>query len=180
MATSQKEIFFSSGLEYYIGGRSAVRAGLNPLAGNLLHHAIEMCLKGSISKTLEELKKLGHNLPKIWKEFKKQIKDPALDQFDPLINQLHRFDDIRYPDSVLATDTASRVSFGPPSPAVADARTDPGGREPTYQLWLGEIDELLIKICAASSMDPKYLLSGLNEVAMQSLTEENPHWARLP
>jgi len=160
MAISQKDVFFSSGLQYYIGGRSAVRAGLNPVAGNLLHHAIEMCLKGGLSKTLEELKKLGHNLPKIWKEFKKQIKDPAVDQFDTVINQLHRFEEIRYPDSVLALGMTSRVSFGPPSPAVADARTDPGGREPTYELWLGEIDELLIKICAASSVDPKYFLSG--------------------
>ena len=34
-------MFFDLGFQYYIGGRYAVAAGLAPVAGNLLHHAIE-------------------------------------------------------------------------------------------------------------------------------------------
>jgi hypothetical protein len=44
-------LFFSAGSQYYIAGRFGVFAGLNPVVGNLLHHAIEMDLKGALSKT---------------------------------------------------------------------------------------------------------------------------------
>ena len=30
--------------------RSLCRLGLNPTAGNLLHHSVEMCLKGALAK----------------------------------------------------------------------------------------------------------------------------------
>jgi hypothetical protein len=42
------------------------------VTGNVFHHAVEMFLKGALAKTkpLSDLKKLGHNLPNIWKEFR--------------------------------------------------------------------------------------------------------------
>ena len=54
------DIFFIfSAIDYYVAGRYSVLAGLNPTAGNQLHHAVEMCLKGGLAKkgkTLDELK----------------------------------------------------------------------------------------------------------------------------
>ena len=38
--------FFGFGYQYYLAGRYAVAAQLLPIAANLLHHAIEMLLKG--------------------------------------------------------------------------------------------------------------------------------------
>ena len=58
---------FGLGLDYYIAGRAAAMAGLAPVAGNLLHHAVEMLVKADLSKTipLVELKarRFGHGLP---------------------------------------------------------------------------------------------------------------------
>jgi hypothetical protein len=54
-------LFFSTGTQYYVSGRYAVTAGLSPVAGNLLHHAVEMSLKGGLARSMElkELKDLG-------------------------------------------------------------------------------------------------------------------------
>jgi hypothetical protein len=48
---------FLLGSQYYIAGRFLTLAQTIPVAGNLLHHAIEMCLKGALtqSHTLEKL-----------------------------------------------------------------------------------------------------------------------------
>jgi hypothetical protein len=42
--------FFDRSIQYYAAGRFAFHSGLTPVAGNLLHHAVEMCLKGALSK----------------------------------------------------------------------------------------------------------------------------------
>ena len=61
-----------TGMQYYIAGRAAMRAQLIPVAGNLLHHAVEMLLKGDLSRTrsLQEIKQFQHNLVKTWDAFK--------------------------------------------------------------------------------------------------------------
>jgi hypothetical protein len=78
--TDAGHVFFQNACQYYVAGRYAAFAALNPVAGNLLHHAIEHFLKGGLSKTksLAELKRLGHSLPKIWAAFKTQVNDPVL------------------------------------------------------------------------------------------------------
>ena len=40
--------FFRLGVHYYVAGRFAGLTGLFPMAGNLLHHAAEMFLKGAL------------------------------------------------------------------------------------------------------------------------------------
>src|SRR2546422_6764497 len=42
------------------------------ICGNLLHHAIELFLKGHLwlTMTSDDLKELGHSLPRIWRHFK--------------------------------------------------------------------------------------------------------------
>ena len=44
--------FFSAGTQYYVAGRYAVIVGLIPVAGNLLHHAVEMFLKGGLASSI--------------------------------------------------------------------------------------------------------------------------------
>jgi hypothetical protein len=58
--------------QYYVAGRYAAFAGLVPTTGNQFHHAVELFLKGGLSKnglSLANLKKLGHDLPEIWAMF---------------------------------------------------------------------------------------------------------------
>jgi len=95
MSTRALETFFSNGMQYYVAGRYAAFACLAPVVGNLLHHSIEMFLKGGLSRTktpLEELKKFSHNLPKTWNMFKAHFKDPALDRFDGVVSALNSFE----------------------------------------------------------------------------------------
>jgi hypothetical protein len=65
------------------------------------HHAVEMLLKGELSKTAEraEIKKqYGHFLGKAWNAFKKLHAGEHLSEFDGLHAELDRFEIIRYPD----------------------------------------------------------------------------------
>ena len=171
-------IFFSTAMQYYVSGRYAVLAGLIPVAGNLLHHAIEMYLKGALCKTMTpgELKNLWHNLPKIWAAFKTQIEDSGLDSFDTLITSLDDFEELRYPDSVLEKGMAAMLGVyrGPPITQVATA----GEPVPTYELYLEEIDPLVDKIFHVASVNPAFFLARLNPKAREYLKEANVQpWA---
>jgi hypothetical protein len=78
MSDRERERFFSSACDYYIAGRFAAFARLNPVVGNLLHHAIEMYLKGALAKTKSLValdKGFKHNFPKLWKAFKQHAND---------------------------------------------------------------------------------------------------------
>ncbi len=107
-------LFISAGMHYYVAGRYAVFAGLNPTAANLLHHAIEMVLKGALAKKgmdLRALKRLSHDLPEIWREFTAQY---GIDSstFDGVIAELQKFETIRYPDEIVKHGLASAISRG--------------------------------------------------------------------
>src|SRR5262245_57261070 len=135
MSDMRDHLFISAGMHYYVAGRYAVFAGLNPTAANLLHHAVEMTLKGTLAKEgmgLKALKGLGHDLPRIWREFTAKY---GIDgsTFDSVITGLQKFETIRYPDEIVKQGLNSLISRGKPSP--------PSGHT-THALWLGEIDEL--------------------------------------
>ena len=85
-------------MHYYVAGRYAVFAGLNPTAANLMHHAVEMTLKGALAKKgmdLKALRDLNHDLPEIWREFTAQYGIDGI-AFDSVIAELQKFETIRY------------------------------------------------------------------------------------
>lgn len=177
MSTRALELFFSSATQYYVSGRYAVFAGLTPVVGNLLHHAVEMYLKGTLSKTmtLDQLKKLSHNLPKVWECFKSQVADPSLDTFDALILSLHPFEELRYPNSILSSGMRATISV---SRVSGTSTGSPARPEPKYELYLEEVDALVDKIFATASVNPRFFLDGLNTRAREYLKEANVHgWA---
>jgi hypothetical protein len=63
-AEDTAHLFFSAACGYYVAARFAAFAHLNPVAGNLFHHAIEMYLKGGLSKTksIRKLEKFKHSI----------------------------------------------------------------------------------------------------------------------
>ena len=84
-----KAAYFGLGVHYYVVARYAAFAQLVPVCGNLFHHAIEMFLKGYLAHHGEaELKKLGHQLTVLWREFKYEVGDAALDPFDTVVKEL--------------------------------------------------------------------------------------------
>jgi hypothetical protein len=142
-------VFFTNGRQYYIAGRYAAFAGLVPVVGNILHHVIEQFLKGGLSKTktLNELKQFNHNLPKIWDAFKTQVNDTTLARFGNAISTLHEFEDLRYPDSVVAAGMQCTVDITKAGrDAVKNAPSPPSTPAlsvPPYSLCLEEIDEFV-------------------------------------
>ncbi len=155
--TNEWEEFFKAAGQYYVAGRYAAFAGFIPITGNLLHHAVEMFLKGGLSKkgvSLADLKKLGHNLPNIWKKFKATFNDSVLDQFDGAISSLHRFEDIRYPDLILEKGMLATINI-----TRQTALLHPSGPVPTYELCLQDVDELVGQLFITASANPTAFLS---------------------
>jgi len=177
VSTDSLQLFFSVATQYYVTGRYAVLAGQIPVAGNLLHHAIEMYLKGGLAKTmaLQQLKRLSHKLPNLWSTFKGQFADPALSSFDTLVSSLHAFEDLRYPDSILSKGMLVKMGIVRVSVAPPGASTRP---EPTYELYLEEIDALVGKIFEVVPVNPAFFLGGLQSKAREYLWEGNAQpWA---
>jgi hypothetical protein len=68
--------YFDLGMQYYVAGRYSVFAGLAPVCGNLLHHAVEMFLKGYVAHRARpslRRKKFRHRLPELWQAFKAEV-----------------------------------------------------------------------------------------------------------
>lgn len=134
-------------VQYYTSGRFAALTHCLPVAGNLLHHAIEMFLKCALVRTLTlaELKTLGHKLPVLWARFRSIHTDQTYVDLDEAIVELDRFEQLRYPDSVVKE--GMQVSF-----VILKAQFArlPKGPQPPYHLVLEDVD-LLAQIAAHTS-----------------------------
>jgi hypothetical protein len=156
-AESDSLNYFKLGTQYYLTGRFATFAGCLPVAGTLLHHALEMFLKGDLISHLsrDELKRVGHSLERLWSQYKQSKPSIDLARFDKLVAELHKFEDIRYPDRI--TDfgmygTISIVKWSPgPSFWSADGNVPPG-----YHLVVSDLDEMVKAVFTASSVNPAF------------------------
>jgi hypothetical protein len=169
---SARSVFLTA-TQYYAAARFAVLAGLNPVLGNLFHHAIEMYIKGHLSESmsLSDLRKFGHNVVKLWNEFKASVNDPALDRFDGLIGAVAAFEELRYPDSVLANGMSSRVLFRRSTEPLPRIETPKG--MPKYEICVEEIDELIAAIFKAAQVNPTFFAGRVNTTGREYLTQEN-------
>ncbi len=164
--------YFTTATHYYVSARYAHFGSMIPTAGNLFHHAIEMYLKGHLSLKLNERerKKLRHSLWQIWRRFKRDVGDPTLDKFDSIIKALDKFEDIRYPEKLLRL--GANINFGlarlPPGPSTT------GGRQPLYELYVQEIDELVAILFQKTGVNPAFYLTMLSEDRNAYLKKDNP------
>jgi hypothetical protein len=166
------DAFFKTGSQYYVAGRFAAFAWFHPVVGNLFHHAIEMYLKGALSKTksLSDLRKLSHDLPGIWAAFKVQADDPALHRFDATIAGLHDYEELRYPDSVIVRGMDSTINIIRSS--LSSGAAIGGTSIPRYQVCVQDIDELVDVIFSAAGRNPKAYLR-FNDTAHEFLIKDN-------
>lgn len=156
--SNKTEKYFSTGNQYYLVSRFGAFAGLIPVTGNLYHHAIEFFLKGYLCRVLsdKDLKdNYGHKLVNLWNHFKAEVNDPTLDQFDQCIAELDKFDFIRYPDEVLKHGMQASIRFTKDNPNAN--RTSPWPHLPAYELSVDELDELVLAVYAAASMNPEFI-----------------------
>jgi hypothetical protein len=160
--------FCNFGAHYYIAGRWMVHtgSGVSPVAGNILHHAVEMFLKAAlVPLSTSQLKDLSHNLVKLWGAFKAKVADPLLDRYDGAIERLHAFEEIRYPDKLAAGPLMLVVNPGD--------STVPSGSYSGYHLAVREVDELVITVLQAGKVTPSWWVTMLSEQARHALVDRN-------
>jgi hypothetical protein len=173
------ERFIEYGLQYYTAGRCAVSTGLNPVAANIIHHAVEMFLKAGLCAhtTEDERRKLGHDLPKIWEKFKTHH-DPkgALARFDGCVQGLHEFEDIRYPEGMMKPGSiVLRMQFAN-APMPKDQVMLTGKPQPKeFSLEMSEIDTLIRAIYNAAGITiiMSHLIAKYREPGKTYLKQEN-------
>jgi hypothetical protein len=147
-----------------------------PIYGNLLHHTAEMYLKAALvgALTPKQMKdKYGHDLEKLWARFKAKVADVALDRFDATIHALHEFEDLRYPDNIKYGSILMAITWSPSDAVVTYAGTRPGHQ---YEVFISEVDALVIEVLDRMSLNPKLVLGGRS--GREALQYQNPHAAR--
>lgn len=173
-AISQTE-FLSLGIHYYLVGRFAALGHLMPVAGNLLHHSIEMLLKGALSEWLsfKRLKDLGHNLPKLWQEYKKREDTSELGKVEWAIDKLDKFEAIRYPDGYLRNGAEITLKIHRAEPNFFGSEGIPTIH--SYELALEDVDEAMMLLFRKLRINPDFFTAGLTEDVKRYLALENLH-----
>jgi hypothetical protein len=151
--------FYRMGVEYYIAGRFGALHGLTPVPGNLLHHAVEMVLKGKLAHhySRADLKnQFRHDLARCWRGFKSIFPTEDLSAHDDVVNTLNEFEDLRYPDDMLKFGAHITIGFvtrsqmgGPPSVVV----------EPGYMLSVTDLDALMARLFKLCGINPEGYMS---------------------
>jgi hypothetical protein len=166
-----REWYFDAGVQYYVSARMAFFERANPVAGNLFHLAIEMVLKGYLCETTsrQTLKRIGHNLKRLWKRFKGLVKDRSLDRFDETIRAVNHFQELRYPDRLRAYSIqfALRGPFGPP---MGRSVPPPNRR---FNLAVNDVDDLVAVVFQKASRNPQAYAMRLSPRAKDYLTRDN-------
>jgi hypothetical protein len=164
--------FFRLGMHYYVAGRFAALAGLFPMAGNLLHHAIEMFLKGALVRLvgLDALRDIGHDLNKLWDAFKAHFPSSEAASFDKPIVEMHRFERLRYPDIVIREGMEATFAVLRSQPVETSG---PGASPPRYSLVLEDFDALAKLLFQKAGVNPQFHLQRLRADAMDFLSREN-------
>ncbi len=157
-------------LDYYIAGRFTVAHHFTPVGANILHHAVELLLKACLAHD-DPLEKIleywhpkrgyGHDIVCLWQEFKvRRAAAPA--EFDAVIEGLHAFEDIRYPETLIRDGATILIDiFDVENPVVEDDQM-PGK---TYRLTLPQIDRLMGLLFDASGANPPALLPRVTDDA---------------
>lgn len=171
------EKFFRIAVEYYLNGRAAAFCGCLLTTGNLLHHAVEMMLKGELSRrvslaNLKDNKKFGHSLPKCWSAFKACFPSEDLSEFDLMISELDPFETIRYPDKILAEGAAIGIGFTK-GRVIHSAKI--AGAVPQYQMGIGAVDAFFARAMRLCHINPKAYFVFLSEHGHEMLTKHNDH-----
>jgi hypothetical protein len=118
------------------------------------------------------LRSLGHNIKRIWRLFKSDVRDPALDKLDATVGQLHKFEELRYPET--RHGMLAAIYFG-----AAPEKSKGVGGERHYELAVTEIDRLVKAIFDHSNFNPMFFKARFRSEAAEeffSKWNEHPIW----
>jgi len=167
------------GVQYYLTTRYAVVAQLVPVCGSLAHHAVEMLLKSCLSKddsgdNIAEYRNThGHKLDRLWKEFRRRNPQLNLDpSFDGLVEELDKFEDIRYPDPLVLDGGHLDIGLVEPDPPSA------GGPSPSHRrfnLYLPALERLASVLIKATGISTTHF----EEIRRQAQTRMTAYVAQI-
>ena len=153
--------FCKRGMEYYVAGRFSALSGKSIIvSGNILHHAIEMFLKGGLcmrgSQSRQQIRSMGHNLKRAWKAFKKTCPDPRLNALDSAVKDLDKFEDLRYPDKMMSSGMVGMFILKREHVKDTYVSNPKGPIPPKYAYIMEDVDELVKLIFEASRISPGF------------------------
>jgi len=149
-----RDAFLVLGAQYFAHARYSAQVFYLPVSATLFHHAIEMLLKGYLcaTKSSQELKRIGHDLNGLWKEFKSEVSDQRLSQFDTTIRELDKVELLRYPDAMVDDGYALHVSLGRPAFPIEF----PGMEVvPQYTVEVSQLAGVAVSIFGACEVAPE-------------------------
>lgn len=166
--------YFDLATQYYVAARWATVTVSGTVAGNLFHHAIELYLKGDLSRSVSRrhLTKYGHNLKRLWKVYKQKHSASALSGFDRCIKDLHKFETIRYPDAIAEKGMFFAIAVSRPQPPLDFWVL--GSTPPTYSVVVNDIDQLVRILFTTSSLNPDFFFAKLGTEGRVVLYRNNP------
>lgn len=154
---------FRVALQYYGAGRYAMACNFTPVSANLLHHAVELCLKGSLAPVLgvAALRSFSHNILQLWSAFRQHSADERLAAFDLLVEELHHFERIRYPEALIKGGGFFSMGF----PSGARNVQLSGPKLPEYNLSVEDVDNLMKQFFTLGNLNPAFYSELENEHA---------------
>jgi hypothetical protein len=109
----------------------------------------------------------------LWRPFALAYPTAALPRFEAAVTALHRFEDLRYPDSALVNGAAMQLVLHRSHVVAAAPPGVPG--VPSYVLVLEDVDEFEEAIFAAMNVNPKFFSGSLSAKAKEHLLVHNLH-----
>jgi hypothetical protein len=148
-----RDVFLVLGSQYYAHARYSAQFFYLPVSVTLLHHSIEMLLKGYLAKNMPsaKLKNVGHNLVGLWDLFREHVSGAHLSKFDNTIRKLDRVELLRYPDEMVDKGYALHISLGTPENPIHFPETR---NLPQYSVSISALDDLVVEIFAACEVSP--------------------------
>jgi hypothetical protein len=168
--------YFDLATQYYVTARWATFTLSGTVAGNLFHHAVELYLKGDLSRSVSRyyLIKFMHDLRKLWKEYKQKYSATDLSAFDACIKHLRKFEAIRYPDAIAENGMFFAIPISRPQPPLEFSVSGGGSTPPTYNVVVNDIDKLVRILFTTSLLNPDFFFDKLSMEGKAVLNRDNP------
>lgn len=163
------DAFLVIGSQYYTLARYSAENHYQPIGATLFHHGIEMLLKGFLikKKTLQDLKKDGHNLSKLWKSYQ-ECNHNRSSNFNLLISELNKVEEIRYPEKMVDEGFRLNLMINTPYPLIL-----PGTEKlPGYQVEVTEIDLIVLDILNSCGVSPKEYFKNSPKELLKTLPQK--------
>jgi hypothetical protein len=157
MKSTRSTDYIRIGLQYYVVGRFSTLCFYSPNSGNLFHHGLEMLFKGKLlDKYSPEYlqKEYSHNLPDLWTEFKNLTDYTESPKQNRLIDELHAWEEIRYPNYPNGKNIVLATMIGKRKPIDKDRSSK---TKKYYFIFLDEIDELYKDVIVNWPLNPEFI-----------------------